>query len=82
MAALLDHLGEFCPNKEEWTHYELRLKHYVAANEIEDVSKQKSVFLTCISSVIFKQLTSLIAPASVDEKPSKILKTQCRSTMI
>ena len=74
MALLLGHLGEFCPDTEEWTHYELRLKHYFAANEIEDASKQKSVFLTCIGSVAFKQLTSLIAPASVDEKTLKVLK--------
>ena len=74
MATLLGHLGEFCPDKEEWTHYELRLKHYFVANEIEDASKQKSVFLTCIGSVAFKQLTSLIAPASVDEKTLKDLK--------
>ena len=71
MAALFGQPGEFCAEKEEWTQYAKRLKHFFAANDIQDANRQKSLLLTSVGPDTFKQLTNLVAPDDVDDKTYK-----------
>ena len=73
MAALFGQLGEFSQEKEEWTQYAKRLKHFFAANDIEDADKKKALLLTSVGPATFRQLSNLVAPADVDDKTYKEL---------
>ena len=61
-------IGEFVPDKEEWSQYETRLRYFFVANNIKEEAAQKAVFLTVVGPATFKTLTSLVSPASVDDK--------------
>ena len=39
-------IGEFNPQREDWTSYTERSQEYFAANEIEEAAKQKAVLLS------------------------------------
>jgi len=54
--------------KDDWSQYAERLEFFFEANEIKEDAKKCPVFLTVISSKVYKQLQSFIAPAKADEK--------------
>ena len=46
MTAAFGRIGEFEPEKEDWTSYVERLGHFFHANGIDDDDKKRSVFLS------------------------------------
>ena len=52
----------FEDQKEEWTQYVERLKHFFAANGHTNAGKQKYILLTAIVPTAYKHLSSLIGP--------------------
>ena len=54
--ATIGHIEEFRENKEEWSQYTERLKHFFAANGITDDDKKRSIFLTVIGARVYKKL--------------------------
>ena len=63
-----DTLFPMTPDKEEWSQYATRLRYFFVANNIKEEAAQKAVFLTVVGPATFKTLTSLVSPASVDDK--------------
>ena len=43
-------IGEFNPQREDWTFCTERLQEYFAANEIEGAAKQKAVLLSVVGA--------------------------------
>ena len=60
-------IGEFNPQREDWTFYTERLQEYFAANEIEEAAKQKAVLLSIVRVETYQLMRSLTAP----QKPMK-----------
>ena len=66
-------IGEFDPDKEEWSQYATRLRYFFAANGITTEDTKKAMLLTVVGPATFKTLRSLVSPASVDDKTYKQL---------
>ena len=64
---LVGNIGEFDPDKEEWSQYATRLRYFFVANGIKEEATQKAIFLTLVGPATFKTLRSLVSPASVDD---------------
>ena len=54
-------IGEFNPQREDWTSYTERLQEYFAANEIEEAAKQKAVQLSVVGVEMYQLMRSLTA---------------------
>jgi hypothetical protein len=68
-------INEFEPNKESWTHYAERLKHYFAANKIAEDEEKLHVFLTVIGPQAYSTLANLVSPKSPgDESYATLLE--------
>ena len=66
--ATLGSMKEFDPEKGSWTEYSERLKHYFAANNIEDAALKRSVLITVMGEAAYARLRRNVAPAKVDDK--------------
>ena len=66
-------IGEFDPDKEEWSQYATRLRYFFAANGTATEDTKKAMLLTVVGPATFKTLRSLVSPASVDDKTYKQL---------
>ena len=73
MTATFERIGEFEPDKEDWTSYLERLGHFLHANGIDDDDKKRSVFLSVIGPGAYKLLRSLLSPKKPGDKPFKSL---------
>ena len=67
-------IEEFNPEADVWDQYTERLEHYFAANEIEDVNKQKAILLSVCGSKTYKLMSNLLAPEKPGDKSFKELK--------
>ena len=54
MTATLGRIGEYEPQKEDWTSYVERLGHFFHANGIDDDDKKRLVLLSVIGPVMVK----------------------------
>ena len=61
-------IGEFNPQREDWTSYTERLQKNFAANEIEEAAKQKAVLLSVVGAETYQLMRSLTAPQKPTEK--------------
>ena len=66
MTAMLRRVGEFEPEREDWTYYVERLECFFDANGIEGEGKKRSVFLAV--NAAYRLLRSLLAPGKPGEK--------------
>lgn len=73
MTAAFGRIGEFEPEKEDWTSYVERLGHFFHANGIDDDDKKRSVFLSVIGPSAYKLLRSLLSPEKPGDKSFKSL---------
>ena len=73
MTAAFGRIGEFEPEKEDWTSYVERLGHFFHANGIDDDDKKRSVFLSVIGPGAYKLLRSLLSPEKPGDKSFKSL---------
>ena len=71
--AVLGNIGEFVPEKEDWTQYATRLRYFFTMNSIIEESAKKAMLLTVVGPAVFRTLTSLVSPATVDDKTFKEL---------
>ena len=68
-------IGEFNPQREDWTSYTERLQEYFAANEIAEAAKQKAVLLSVVGVETYQLMRSLTAPQKPTEKSFEQLVT-------
>ena len=66
--ATIGRIEKFHDDKEHWDQYAKRLDHFFTEAE-----KKRSVFLTVISTKVYKQLRSLISPVKPGETSYKDL---------
>ena len=71
MTAAFGRIGEFEPEKEDWTSYVERLGHFFHANGVDDDDKKQSVFLSVIGPAAYKLLRSLLSPEKPGDKSFK-----------
>ena len=53
-------IGEFDPDKEEWSQYATRLRYFFAANGIATEDTKKAMLLTVVGPATFKTLRSMV----------------------
>ena len=69
MAVYFDEFEEFdTANGNDWVQYIERMEHYFLANEITDVSKQRSILISSMGQKAYKILRNIVAP----EKPTDV----------
>ncbi len=73
MASLFGNISEFNPDREDWIQYSERLEHYFVANQFENDSRKRAIFLMVIGPTAFRLLRSLVAPAKLQDKTLKEL---------
>ena len=56
-------IGEFDPEKEDWTSYTERLQQYFTANDVDNASKQRAILLSVCRPKTYQLIRNLIAPA-------------------
>lgn len=61
-------IGEFNPQREDWTSYIERLKEYFIANDLEEATKQKAILLSVVGAETYQLMRSLTAPKKPTEK--------------
>ena len=61
-------IGEFNPQREDWTSYIERLKEYFIANDLEEATKQKAILLNVVGAESYQLMRSLTAPKKPTEK--------------
>ena len=59
--ATFDKIDEFIV-KDDWSQYIERLGHYFSANDITDISKQKSILLSVVGAETYKLMHNLSVP--------------------
>ena len=60
--ALFGKVEEFDGNREDWTQYVERLRHFFDANGITEADKKRAIFLSVVGPVTYRLLKSLVAP--------------------
>ena len=70
---LFSRVSEFDPDKEEWPQYVKRLDHFFAANQVQDATLKREIFLSMLGPTTFKVLSNIVAPADPGEKTYKDL---------
>ena len=74
----------FNPKVDDWEVYEEKLRFYLAANDITDAKKQRSILLTVCGDPTFKLLRSLIPEGKLDaddvtyDSLVALLKSRCK----
>ncbi|XP_055706137.1 uncharacterized protein LOC129803531 [Phlebotomus papatasi] len=70
MSALLGSIEAFLPGMN-FAHYKSRMDHLMAANDIVEESKKKSVAITLMGPICYGKLVSLLSPAKPESKTYK-----------
>ena len=58
-------LGEFDPDREEWSSYAERIEFYLVAQGITDADKQRAVLLSACGPTMFGLLKRIVTPGSL-----------------
>ena len=64
-------ISEFKESEESWTQYVERLEQFFLANEIEDVEKQRAIFLSVCGSRTYSLLRDILQPKKPAETTLK-----------
>ena len=59
-------IGEFDPEKEEWTPYVERLGEYFIANDVEDATKKRAILLSSCGHSTYQTARRLFAPTKLN----------------
>ena len=59
-------IGEFDPEKEEWTPYVERLGEYFIANGVEDATKKRAILLSSCGHSTYQTARRLFAPTKLN----------------
>lgn len=65
--ALHGKLGEFTSGKEDWKSYTERLTQYFAANDIDDVAKQRAILISSCGAATYRLMKDVLSPTSPSE---------------
>ena len=61
-------IGEFDPDREDWTSYTERLEQYFTANDMKDAGKQRAILLSVCGPKSYQLIRNLVAPNKPTEK--------------
>ena len=61
-------IGEFDPDREDWTSYTERLEQYFTANDVKDAGKQRAILLSVCGPTSYQLIRNLVAPNKPTEK--------------
>ena len=68
MAAMFGCVGEFDSSLDGWTS---RLDHYLAANEVQDHNRRRSIVWSTCGAATYRLIRNLTTPLSLVEKTYK-----------
>ena len=68
MTAMFREVGEFVESQEDWSQYANRLTHIFIANDVTDVGEKQAILLSVVGPRLYKLLSSLLVPATPEEK--------------
>ena len=60
-------IGEFDPEKEDWTSYTERVEEYFVANDVDDATKQRAILLSNCGSSTYQLAKQLFSPTKLKE---------------
>ena len=63
-------IGEFDPEKEDWTSYTERVEEYFVANDVDDATKQRAILLSNCGSSTYQLAKQLFSPTKLKELTS------------
>ena len=61
-------IGEYDPQKEDWTSYSERLQEYFTANDMDAAAKKRAILLSVVGSSTYQLIRNLVALAKPIEK--------------
>ena len=61
-------IGEYDPQKEDWTSYSERLTEYFTANDVDDAAKKRAILLSVVGASTYQLIRNLVAPRKPTEK--------------
>ena len=60
-------IGEFDPEKEDWTSYTERVEEYFVANDVDDATKERAILLSNCGSFTYQLTKQLFSPTKLKE---------------
>ena len=61
-------IGEYDPQREDWTSYSERLTEYFTANNVDDAAKKRAILLSVVGASTYQLIRNLVAPRKPTEK--------------
>ena len=66
-------IGEFRAEEDSFISYKEIVEAYFIANDIDDIEKQKSIFITAIRAKTYKHLRDLLMPIKPLKSTMKVI---------
>ena len=92
------HITEFDPGQDDWSSYVESLEHYLAANDVLDANKKRSILLSTCGAATYRVIRNLLLPRTstdasfteivqlikghYDPKPSVIVNKDINLTLV
>ena len=61
-------VGEYDPQKEDWTSYSERLQEYFTVNDVDVAPKKRAILLSVVGASFYQLVRNMVAPAKPTEK--------------
>ena len=61
-------VGEYDPQKEDWTSYSERLQEYFTVNDVDVAPKKSAILLSVVRASFYQLVRNMVAPAKPTEK--------------
>ena len=61
-------IGEYDPQREDWTSYSERLLEYFTANDVDGADKKRAILLSVVGAQTYQLIRNLVAPGKPTEK--------------
>ena len=71
MAAMFGCVGEFDSSLDDWTSHSKCLYHYLAANDVQDHNRRRSILLSTCEAATYRLIRNLTTLLSLVEKTYK-----------
>ena len=61
-------IGEYDPQREDWTSYSERLLEYFTANDVDGADKKRAILLSVIGAQTYQLIRNLVVPGKPTEQ--------------
>ena len=61
-------IGEYDPQREDWTSYSKRLLEYFTANDVDGADKKRAILISVVGAQTYQLIRNLVAPGKPTEQ--------------